>query len=211
MYIPMKSCILHCACLPFKGVLHIGAHGGEEAEDYQNNGVDHVVWVEGNADLMPSLKEKTRKFDMDQVYINECVSDTEEEIEFNIASNGQSSSILELGTHATLYPHITYTKTVKMTTRRMDEVIKRSDFEMSDINFLNLDVQGAELKVLKGMGALLENTNLKAIYTEVNFEHVYKECCLIEDLDEYLKKYGFRRIATVAPEKTWGDSLYARL
>jgi len=213
MYISMKDCTLACACLPFKGVLHIGAHRGEEAEDYQKNGVKRVVWVEGNPDLMPELKQRTSRFTgLLQNYVEACVSDTEEDIEFNIASNGHSSSILELGTHATMYPHIVYTKTVKVRTQRMDKLIpKFSSFSMSDFDFLNLDVQGAELKVLQGFGELLKSPNLKAIYSEVNMEHVYKDCCLVEELDEYLKTFGFQRIVTAAPEKTWGDALYIKI
>jgi len=219
MYIPIKNCILAAGVLPFKGVLHVGAHRGEEAEDYEKAGVKQVLWIEGNPELMDELKKNTEKRDMNQFYLGVCLSDKDEDVTFNVANNGQSSSILELGTHAEMYPHIKYTKSVTMQAYRMDGVVrdfgsvkdKDATFNIDDFDFLNLDVQGAELKVLRGFGNLLSKPTLKAIYTEVNFEHVYKDCCLVEELDNYLLDFGFKRILTAAPEGTWGDSLYARV
>ena len=33
------------------------------------------------------------------------------------------------------------------------------------------------------------------IYTEVNTEYVYKNCALLKEIDEYLSKYRFKRVA----------------
>lgn len=210
----MKDCIAATGGKPFEGVIHIGAHLGEEAEDYQNHGVKRVVWIEANPDLMTPLKQATGRFKFEtQGYINTCLSDVDGDIiEFNVSNNGQSSSILELGTHATMYPHIKYTKKIKTRARRFEELVKeKAVFPYEDYDFINIDVQGAELMVFKGFGDLLEKKNIRAIYTEINLEHVYKGCCLLEELDEYLGKYQFKRTLSRAPERTWGDSLYQRM
>ena len=36
-----------------KGILHLGAHHGEEAQEYYEAGYEQVIWIEGNPDLMP--------------------------------------------------------------------------------------------------------------------------------------------------------------
>ena len=214
MYIPFNDCVKLCGGQPFKGVIHIGAHHGEEAEAYARAGVERVAWFEACREFMEKLYRNTQQFTtMNQQYFNECLSDMEDlPVNFNVANNGQSSSMLELGTHATMYPHITFDKTIAMKTKRFDELHKeQADLIPYDkFDFINLDVQGAELKVLHGFGPLITSSNIRAVYTEINFEEVYKDCCLVEDLDKYLGGHGFERIATAAPERTWGDALYLR-
>ena len=46
-------------------------------------------------------------------------------------------------------------------------------------NFLNIDIQGAELLALKGMGSLISYFDY--IYLEVNKAHVYKKCALVNE------------------------------
>ena len=53
-----------------------------------------------------------------------------------------------------------------------------------EYNFLNFDIQGAELKALKGMEEYLNKVDY--LYTEVNSNYVYVGCALITELDEYL-------------------------
>jgi hypothetical protein len=78
-----------------------------------------------------------------------------------------------------------------------------------EYNFLNLDIQGAELKALKGMEDYLNKVDY--IYTEVNKDYVYKNCALVEELDEYLKKFNLFRVETYWCENLqWGDAFYIR-
>ena len=99
-----------------------------------------------------------------------------------------------------------------MKTKRFETLWRENsaDIDIDQYDFINLDVQGAELKVLKGFGKLFDLANFKAIYTEINYEHVYKDCCLVEELDQFLSQYGFQRSLTAAPEGSWGDSLYIK-
>jgi len=213
MYINMNQCIQASGGKPFKGVIHIGAHHGEEAQDYVNCGVKNVLWVEANPYIMKNLFDQTRKMSLQTEYLNEVLSDVDnEETTLNIANNGQSSSILELGLHAIQYPHIQYVKRLPVKTKRFDTAVQENPtkVDMSKYDFINIDVQGAELKVLKGFGELLKQYPIRAVYTEINFQELYKGCCLVHELDEYLSQFGFKRLITVAPEKTWGDALYAR-
>ena len=91
----------------------------------------------------------------------------------------------------------------------MDTLIDNNNIPIEKLNFLNFDIQGVELRALKSMEKYLKHVNY--IYTEVNADYVYKDCNLIGELDEYLKKFGFERIATkMAGNTSWGDAFYIK-
>ena len=82
-------------------------------------------------------------------------------------------------------------------------------------NFLNLDIQGAELKALKGMEEYLSKVDY--IYTEVNSEYVYEKCAIVNEIDSYLMAFGFIRTETAwysedggRSSHGWGDAFYIR-
>jgi hypothetical protein len=126
-------------------------------------------------------------------------------------NDGQSSSILELGTHQIYHPNVHYVKDEEISLIRLDEFFERGDygrFNILNYNFLNIDVQGVELNVIKSLGLLIHNIDY--IYTEVNEEYLYKDCCLIEDIDSYLKPFGFVRECTKITSHRGGDALYIK-
>ena len=79
---------------------------------------------------------------------------------------------------------------------------------MSEYDFWNFDIQGAELMALKGGTKAIEHA--KVIYLEVNTEEVYKGCALISELDNFLDKYKFKRVITEMTEYGWGDAVYIK-
>ncbi len=74
---------------------------------------------------------------------------------------------------------------------------------------MNFDIQGAEIKALKGAECVLPFAN--ALYMEVNVEELYKGCGLLPEMDAYLKERGFDRVLTRMIPKGWDDALYIRL
>ena len=213
MLIPFSECIKFYG-KPFGGVIHIGAHIGEEAKDYQANGVKEILWIEANKLLMKDLYDNTKYVPVKQQYLCEALSDLDgEKVTFRVTNNGQSSSILPLGTHAQHYPQIHVVENREVTTTRFDTLYRRhiAEIALENMDFLNLDIQGAELKALKGFGNLFVSyPNIKAIYTEVNFEEVYVGAPIMSELDSYLDQFGFKRIAHVTTPYGWGDALYLR-
>jgi hypothetical protein len=96
----------------------------------------------------------------------------------------------------------------KSLSKRLENVISkyRSDIPF---NFLNLDIQGVELRALKSLGKYLENIDY--IYTEVNSDYVYEKCDLIGDIDKYLSTFGFKRVETSwFGDCKWGDAFYVK-
>lgn len=188
------------------GVIHVGAHLGEEAELYSRCGIRDVIWIEGNEALIPKLQKNVRKYGSGNRVIHALVSDQKDDkVVFNIANNGQSSSILEFGTHSAHYPEVRYVSEQVHLTTRIDDLAKGLDID-EKYNFINLDLQGAELKALRG--AIHTLKNIDYVYTEVNAEEVYKGCNLISEVDNFL--VNFVRVETCMVAEGWGDALYVR-
>lgn len=186
------------------GVLHVGAHNAEESEDYRTFQWGKVIWVEAQQDLINSIRKKLDPA-MNTAIHATVWSQSGIEMVFNVASNTQSSSLLNFGSHEADYPDITVTNSHKVITETLESVIPPD----AKFDFINLDIQGVELQALKGLGKYFDQINW--IYTEVNKEEVYKDCSKVKDIDEYLEGKGFKRIATRwIRGQGWGDALYVR-
>jgi hypothetical protein len=127
-------------------------------------------------------------------------------VTFNISNNGQSSSLLEFGTHATEHPHVVYIDKIQQKSITINTFAQRNKINMSWCNFWNFDIQGAELIALKGATKYIHHA--EAIYLEVNEKELYKGCGLITEIDEFLAQYNFKRVITNITEHGWGDALY---
>lgn len=216
--------------LKIKGILHVGAHECEELTDYLKNGISNqnIFWVEAMPDKVELIKNNPQiqvliVIDADkipllriiknnpQIQIFQALIDIEDNknIPFYITNNGQSSSLLEFGSHATNHPHVEVVEQINLTTTRLDTLIDNQNIPIQNINFLNLDIQGVELRALKSMEKYLQHIDF--IYTEVNSEEVYKKCDLIQDMDSYLFTFGFKRVATRMVDNVgWGDAFYIK-
>lgn len=186
-----------------KGILHVGAHECEEIVAYEQYiSRDKILWVEA----IP-FKVQQCKNNIPNLLIEEAVvSDVEEIVKFNVSNNGQSSSMLELGLHKDIYKGIYYTFSFETKSKLLKNIISKYDI---DFNFLNFDIQGAELKALKGMEEHLPKVDY--LYTEVNTDYVYVGCALLHELDEYLSKFGLHRVEiSMVSQCHWGDALYIR-
>lgn len=189
-----------------KNVLHVGAWDGIEAVDYHNAGVEYALFIEAQFDIFSTLLARTAPFGYEA--LNYCVSDRDEKVNFRVTSNGQSSSILELGTHSVMYPEITVVDEMVMNAKTIENIIFNHNIN-KEFDFVNMDIQGAELKAIKGMGDVIDHVD--AFYLEVNKTEVYKGCALVGDIDKYLTPLGFTRVLTGHwIEDSWTDALYLR-
>jgi len=192
-----------------KDVLHIGANEGQEAAEYRRLGAHRVIWVEAIPAVHRKLLGHLRQFH-NQLGLNACVSDvTGDKVTFNIASNqGQSSSFLELGTHATEHPNVTYTDKIELETITIEDLLRDNAIELPHGTFLNIDLQGAELLALKGMSNLMSRVDY--CYIEVNEKELYKGCPLVGEIDEWLALHGFEGCDQKITNWGWGDKFYKR-
>lgn len=198
--------------LKIDGILHIGAHFGEEYETYESNNIKNLIFFEPVPVTFEKLKEKLNS---KAVLVNTALGNSEGKISMNVetANNGQSSSILKPALHLAQYPHIKFEDTVEVNITTLDKFMLEyhsNGFmgEFPKYNMINIDVQGYELEVFKGAIKTLENIDY--IITEVNRDVVYHQCPFIEDLDLFLKQFGFERVETDWAGHTWGDAFYIK-
>lgn len=189
------------------GLIHIGMHKAEEHPIYRELGDFPILFIEANYSLVHSYKTE----DPYCCIVHAAVSDKIEEVDFHITNNGESSSILELGDHSIIYPHITKVEDVKMKTVTLDTILNSVDildwFIEKKWNILNLDIQGAELKAMMG---LTEWDNIQAVFTEINYREMYKGCALEPEVTKFLESKGLKKVEEVDTGCGWGDALYIR-
>jgi FkbM family methyltransferase len=116
----------------------------------------------------------------------------------------------------------TVVKRIKLQTKRLDDVA-----EAAEADYLKLDVQGAELDILRGAGRLL--SSVLVVHTEVAFVPMYRDQPLFADVDAELRRHGFmfHRFIGIAgrafkpfvkdnnlgdsiSQQLWGDAVYVR-
>lgn len=188
-------------------VLHVGAYTAAEVEFYKQYGAKRIHWVEANEGLCGRLRKRLDP----KLNLVTCavVSDRDgDTVRFNITNNTQSSSILELGRHKELFPGIRYVDSETRTTSTIDAIMKNTNLD-GRVDFLSIDIQGAELLALRGAVDTLERTD--ALLLEINEVEMYRDCALVAEVDDYLSDYGIERVETgFYKDHPWGDALYVR-
>jgi FkbM family methyltransferase len=201
MLIPLHNLIKKYN-INFKGILHVGAHECEELKDYEIYITrDKILWIEALPEKVQLCKNRYPNINIE----NAIVSDKIENVVFKVSNNGQSSSILDFGLHSHYHPHVHYITAFEGQTSLLQDILPKYNI---NYNFLNFDIQGAELKALKGMEKYLYNVDY--LYTEVNSDYVYKGCALVTELDEYLKQFDLVRVETKWTDFKWGDAFYIK-
>lgn len=194
-------------------IVHVGAHLAEELEPYMNLNPKKIVWIEGDPDLF-NLMEKKLILSMQthcipMVWLNTLVSDKDGDlVEFKRFNNqGASSSIFsstELASET--WPGLSETgEKLILRTRRLDSILKSLSIEIKSKSALVLDIQGAELLALKGLGDFLGSFDF--IEVEVSKEEIYKGAPLYPEINAYLINAGYEQIS----ETPWhGDVVYKK-
>jgi len=175
-----------------KGVIHVGGHVGEEIPLYKQQ--------TNNIHIFEPLKECFDQIDNTVNKYNIALGSSKDILEFNVANNHQSSSFLKPKTHLTEHTWVTFNH------KRFVEITTLDSYGITDCNFLNIDVQGYELEVLKG--AINTLTHIDYILTEVNEKELYENCAQLDELDLFLK--DFIRVETTMTQHGWGDAFYIK-
>ena len=185
------------------GIVHVGGHHGEEIEDYINEGIQNIIIFEPLLNNFEILQKKCEKLNADIVGHQIALGSEKKIVEMYVSSNDAlSSSILKPKIHLTQYTDILFDE------KEMVEVNLLDNYETDTCNFLNMDVQGYELEVLKGGIKTLENIDY--VYCEVNRDEVYENNAYIEDIDKFLSDLNFERVVVEWTGETWGDALYIK-
>lgn len=190
------------------GIIHVGAHYGEEVDEYLENGIENIVLFEASKPTFNILKEKINEHDADIRCYNLALGSEyceKKTMYTETANKGQSSSFLKPAKHLEQFPDIIFNGEEEITIQTLDSIWE-SVTKKEKWNMLVADVQGFELEVLKGATETLKHINY--VYLEVNNDEVYEDCAKVWEIDKYLK--GFTRVYTDWAGGTWGDALYVR-
>jgi len=188
------------------GIAHVGAHTGSEIPIYIRNFSDVPMYLfEPQNEIFSELVENVTKYKNVQCF-NFGLGAENKIVTFykNTNNDSQSSSVLKPKEHLKYHPHVKFEKSKDIHIKTLDSL------ENISVNFLNLDVQGYELEVLKGSINTLKKIDF--ILTEVNRKELYEKCVLINELDKFLDNQGFLRCETKWWNNTgtWGDAFYIK-
>lgn len=187
--------------LNIRGVVHIGAHFGQEYADYHDNGIKNIIMVEP---LPSAYAEMVKRMPDEVICYKLALGNGNGVVVLNTetANEGMSSSILKPDLHLKQYPHIEFNGTEIVNMTRLDDLLTDS----APYNMLNIDVQGYELEVLKGAVKTLKGIDI--IWVEVNRAPLYVGAPHVDDIDRFLT--GFNRVETEWIGDTWGEAIYIR-
>ncbi len=191
-----------------RGVIHIGAHEGQEVDLYQSLGAEKMLLVEANPVVFQRLQSKIAGLE-NIIAVNCAISDRNGTLNLRVNAFDHSSSILPLKHHKDIFPTMLEVNQVTVQSKTLDTLMAELQLNPQDFNFLNIDIQGAELLALQGATQTLQH--IEAICSEINFAELYEGCALAEQLDAFLKRYQFNRVATETPHNpAWGDGFYVK-
>jgi FkbM family methyltransferase len=139
-----------------------------------------------------------------------ALSDHVGEAEFHVTDRADSSSLLKPGVRQAEAFGVNEQRLIRIPLDRLDNYLP----ELHQIApvLLKIDVQGAELQVLKGCASL---DAIDYIYVELSFVELYERQPLLDEVFEYLRGRGFRLVgvfnqAMTSYGPTQADCLFKR-
>ena len=204
--------------VPLHGVIHVGAHRGEEVHQYAELGAKKIIWVEPNPEVFEEMKIflTDAEASVESFAFEYAISNVDHEIvDFNlyyapdaghlVGNKGCSSLLKAKGRFEDWFQ-----ETIKVETITIDTLLEENDFDYADYKLLNLDVQGTELMALEGATKTLNNVNY--ITTEATWDNPdYHGNVMYEDLRGFLESKGFKEEERLVNyDDKWGNFLFIR-
>jgi FkbM family methyltransferase len=170
-------------------ILDIGASFGQYARKARKRFPGaHIISFEALPDSFQKLNE-TFKEDKNFQCFNLALSNFTGKTVFRKSSNSGASSLLEMDDlHKTNYKESKDIVEIEVKCDTLDNILKGQKLQKNIL--MKLDVQGAEKMVLEGAKETLKN--VQVIFSEVNFNTLYKGNVLFNDLVQFLYEQGFR-------------------
>lgn len=190
-------------------IIDCGAHGGSDSVELARifpNGKIHSI--EAVPIIYNNLIRNTKKYLNISCY-HLALSDENGTAKIFISSGSSdaSSSLLQPTGHLIDHPDVYFSSTLNVKAKTLDTWATENGIERVD--FLWLDMQGFELKMLQASKIILPT--VKAIYTEVSTKDTYEGVVLYSDLRKWLENMGFCVICEAIPDGTdMGNVLFVK-
>ena len=186
-----------------KNILFIGSNSMDEICNYTST-YKNGIFIEAIPNIYEQLKGNlnyaNNTYNTNYIAVNQLLTDKiGEEYQFNIFSNnGASSSIFEpnIDKWRELHPEwngVDKTHEITLISSTIENIIKKYGWENKTYDVV-LDVQGAELVVLKGFGK--DNIkNIDKLHVEISQEKFYDGGVLFPELNDFIISNGFKIIS----------------
>ena len=186
-------------CLPENPViLEAGAHIGRDTVKMSTVWPQSTIYAfEPVPELYSQLVERTKKDVQTIICDSRALSNENGTATFFVSSGASTaaSSLLEPHEYRIQRPEVQF-HPITVTTITLDTWVAENN--VSKIDFMWLDMQGAELNVLKAASTLLPTVH--AILIEVNLTERFKGNPSYEDVTTYLENQSFVLIARDLPK-----------
>lgn len=187
-----------------RGVIHVGAHHGEEAEYYDSHGVATVAWIEAEPDAFDVLSRRVASLPG-----HHCIEalagerDDEERAFYRHrfpggAKRGFCSTLPWRDERRRADPVLSRLETFEVRPMRVSTVataLRERGLSPSMFQYLAINVQGAEIMVLRGLGEYLPA--IEWIYCEAELDRAssrYEGAPVITEVADWLAARGFRGV-----------------
>jgi FkbM family methyltransferase len=194
-----------------KGVLHLGAHKGEEADIYQWLG-KKVIWVEALPKVFDQLKDNLYFYSNQEAYCLLLGDMDNIKKSFYISNNDSVSSSLFKFSKNTLdrkyfsEQKLEIKNEIILEMSKLDTFVKKNNIDISNYNHWIVDLQGAELLALKGAENSLEFCD--SLLIEISKVDIYENGVLWPELKNWLIKRNFYPVTE--PLENHSDVLFKK-
>jgi FkbM family methyltransferase len=179
-------------------ILEIGTNDGEDSEDFVNTFKDIQLYCfEPDPRAIQRFKNRMSKYSNYKLY-EMAISNNNGEIDFHLSGGNnpgmpwygdwdKSSSIKKPKLHLLQHRWCNFNNIIKVETKRLDDWFNEEKLE--SIDFIWVDVQGAEKELIEGAKETLKKT--RYLYTEFDDSELYEGQPNLEQILKMLPDFKF--------------------
>ena len=189
-------------------IVEAGAHKGTDTAEMAYRWPDAIIHAfEPVPEIYKILTLNTGRYSNVKTY-QLALSDRNGFAKFHTSegTSDESGSLLTPKEHLKIHPTVKFNKEIKVRTIMLDSWAKENN--ISKVDFMWLDMQGMELKVLKKSKIIFPN--VKLLYTEINLKETYKGVDLYSEYKQWLVSNGMTLIFENTYWKDSGNALFIR-
>jgi len=196
-------------------LIDVGANAGQFARHFRDTRPDCLIYsFEPLRDCFDEL-QRTMADTLGFTAFNVALGESDGEVVFFRSESSASSSLLRMGeSHKELFPFTRDITPQTVTLRRLDSYL--DEITVRGGLLIKIDVQGAELEVLRGAQRFLEVAN--AVIAEVGYLPLYEGQGTLMEMANLLQARGLSFMGIVDQYSrpgdslpVYGDALFARL